>query len=118
MATGDPTGGSTSRPKPLRDKRTLQRYITSLRRWAVLKLWGHGMSFRQIGRRLGISRVAAWKLWWQVYNDQCEYGRAIQLGSEVLDRAQEEAEQGDGLLLLGLEIMANEHFGMEGPALD
>jgi hypothetical protein len=50
------------RPQPLRSRMVVFHLRTHLRREAVARLRMEGMSFRQIGRELGISQVAAWKL--------------------------------------------------------
>lgn len=56
-------------PQPLKSRRVGRRFKTSLRRHAVRRLKLEGKSFREIGRMLEISHVAAWKLWNQVFDD-------------------------------------------------
>ena len=72
------------RPKPLRDAMGRHTYFTLLRRMAVVRLKMHGLSFRQIGVRLGFSHVAAWKLWRQVVDDLQEQDRAFWRGEGIL----------------------------------
>jgi DNA-binding CsgD family transcriptional regulator len=72
------------RKQPLRSRRSAQRLITHLRREAVIRLRLQNQSFRQIGRELGISQVAAWKLWRQVVTDLGERAVARRIGWQIL----------------------------------
>lgn len=72
------------RKQPLRSRRSGQRLITHLRREAVVRLRLQDQSFRQIGRELGISQVAAWKLWRQVVTDLGERAVATRIGWQIL----------------------------------
>ena len=75
------------RKQPLRSRRGHQRVLTHLRREAVIRLRMEGHSFRQIGRELGVSQVAAWKLWRQVVEDLGERAKAERIGWGMLQAA-------------------------------
>lgn len=77
------------RKQPLRSRRSAQRLITHLRREAVVRLRLQNHSFRQIGQELGISQVAAWKLWRQVIDDLGERATAKRAGLRLLYAAVE-----------------------------
>lgn len=72
------------RKQPLRSRRSGQRILTHLRRDAVVRLRLQELSFRQIGQELGISQVAAWKLWRQVVTDLGERAVARRIGWQIL----------------------------------
>jgi len=99
------------RPKPLRDRRSVQRYITGLRRSAVLNLRIQNLSYRDIARRLGISHVAVWKLWHQAFDDFCKRSNALKRGETRLLRSMVAAENGQLDLLDELKQEAIAHFG-------
>lgn len=79
------------RKQPLRSRRSAERLITFLRREAVVRLRLQNQSFRQIGKELGISQVAAWKLWQQVLTDLGERAIARRLGYRLIQSRQLEA---------------------------
>jgi len=72
------------RKQPLRSRRSAQRVLTQLRRDAVVRLRLQERSFRQIGQELGISQVAAWKLWRQVLTDVGERSAARRIGWKLI----------------------------------
>jgi hypothetical protein len=75
------------RPQPLRSRVVVQHFRTHLRREAVTRLRIEGASFRAIGRELGISQVAAWKLWQQTVEDAIEQNLAEREGQRILAEA-------------------------------
>ncbi len=75
------------RPQPLRSRVVVQHFRTHLRREAVTRLRIEGASFRAIGRELGISQVAAWKLWQQTVEDVIEQRLAEVEGQRILAEA-------------------------------
>lgn len=77
----EPRWWKDRRPQPLKSRSTVQHFRTLLRREAVTRLRMEGKSFREIGRELGISQVAAWKLWQQTVEDEIE-----KVGSELEGR--------------------------------
>ena len=83
------------RPQPLKSRCTVQHLRTLLRREAVTRLRMQGRSYRQIGRELGISQVAAWKLWQQTEEDVAELVSAEREGQRLLAEACRQMEQGD-----------------------
>ena len=99
------------RPQPLRGRKSADRVRTLLRRRAVTRLRMEGLSFRRIGRELGISQVAAWKLWRQVMRDVIEVGQAERLGWARLHEAKLRQDAGDGLAALLLLEEAVLGFG-------
>ncbi len=100
------------RPQPLRGRRSVQRLRTALRRDAVARLKMEGMSFRQIGKELGISQVAAWKLWGQVLRDLIEVTHAERVGWSRLAEAQKQEVAGNPEPLLILLDEATHRFGV------
>lgn len=72
------------RKQPLRSRRSAQRFMSHLRRESVIRLRLQNQSFRQIGRELGISQVAVWKLWRQVVTDLGERTAARRAGLRIL----------------------------------
>ncbi len=72
------------RKQPLRSRRSAQRLITHLRREVVIRLRLQSQSFRHIGRELGISQVAAWRLRRQVVADLGERATASRIGWQIL----------------------------------
>lgn len=81
------------RKQPLRSRRSAQRVLTHLRRDAVVRLRLQNNSFRQIGQELGISQVAAWKLWRQVVTDLGERAAAKRIGWQILRERVESASE-------------------------
>lgn len=100
------------RSQPLRNRRTVERLRTLLRRDAVTRVKIGGKSFRQIGKELGISQVAAWKLWHQVLRDVIEIGCAERAGWARLAEAQRKEEAGNPEPLLLLLNEATLTFGV------
>ena len=84
------------RPQPLRSRRSVEHFRALLRRAAVTRLRLEGRSFRQIGRELGISQVAAWKLWHQVVADTVAQAQAEHKGALEFACAVQEQEVGNG----------------------
>jgi hypothetical protein len=71
-----------------------------------------GKSFREIGRELGISQVAAWKLWQQITEDVIKQVYAEREGQRLLVEACRQMELGDGAPFLSIRKRAVEHFGL------
>lgn len=101
------------RPQPLRSRRTSQRFRTLLRREAVIRLKLEGKSFREIGRELRVSHVAAWKLWGQIVTDIIEQVRAEHSGAVALREAHERALGGDDQALWGIHVIAAAGVGVQ-----
>lgn len=104
------------RSQPLRGRRSAERVRTLLRRKAVTRLRMEGLSFRGIGRELGISQVAAWKLWHQVLRDVTEVGRAERAGWERLALARQQQDAGDDLPTVLLLMEASDGLGRRAMA--
>ena len=73
----------------------VQHFRIQLRRVAVTRLRMKGKSFREIGRELGISQVAAWKLWQQTFEDVVEKACAEQEGRLLLIEACRKRDEGE-----------------------
>lgn len=91
----EPRWARDRRPQPLRSRCVVQHFRTQLRRVAVTRLRMKGKSFREIGRELGISQVAAWKLWQQTFEDVVEQACAEEEGRLLLIEAFRKKEEGD-----------------------
>jgi hypothetical protein len=63
--------------------------------WPGTRLRMKARSFREIGRDLGISQIAAWKLWQQTFEDMVEQGDAEQEGRLLLIEAYRKWDEGD-----------------------
>ena len=95
----DPSWCRDRRPQPLRGRMTTCHFRTLLRRAAVARLRMEGRSLRQIGRELGVSQVAAWKLWHQMVEDVIARVSAERRGEHLLRAAcqREDLDNGDQL---------------------
>ena len=100
------------RPQPLKSRCTVQHFRTQLRREAVTRLRMEGKSFREIGRELGISQVAAWKLWQQAVEDEIEQVFAEREGQRCLVEACRKMEEGDPEPFRFLFMKASRRFGV------
>ncbi len=60
------------RKKPLRDRMQRNSLRARMRELQVLNLRLEGLSFRQIGQRLGVSQVAAWRRYWYVMRESAQ----------------------------------------------
>jgi len=100
------------RPQPLRGRRSAERVKTLLRRRAVARLRMGGLSFRKIGRELGISQVAVWKLWKQTMDDMIAWSRAERQGRRLLAEAYGWMQQGDAEHFRALFQVAVRGFGV------
>jgi len=69
--------------------------------------------FREIGRELGISQVAAWKLWQQVMEDQVERGQAEVFGARLWQEIHQKADDGDFSALAAAFDRVARHFGIQ-----
>ncbi|RYD67799.1 MAG: hypothetical protein EOP83_02015 [Verrucomicrobiaceae bacterium] len=90
---------------------SIQHFRTMLRREAVVRLRMDGKSFRKIGRELGISQVAAWKLWHQVVGDEIEKVFAERGGRQLLQEAFDLDQSGTSLELSNLRQLVIARFG-------
>jgi DNA-binding CsgD family transcriptional regulator len=100
------------RPQPLRSRRVVQRVWTILRRNIVTRLKVSGKSYRAIGRELGVSHVAAWKLWHQVVDDHCAQALAESAGWKRLRDARTCLDVGDSSEFRILWSEAARRFGV------
>jgi hypothetical protein len=99
-------------PQPLKSRCAVQHFRTHLRREAVTRLRMEGKSFRQIGRELGISQVAAWKLWQQTVEDVIEQVCAEREGQRLLVEACRQIELGEDAPFRSLQRRVVERFGL------
>lgn len=99
------------RRQPLKSRKSMQHFETTLRRVAVRRLRLEGWSFRRIGRELGISQVAAWKFWKQWQEDEITRIQAELDGTEQLLVALEHLDAGDPLPLGELTERVSAQFG-------
>ena len=90
---------------------SVQHFRTMLRREAVVRLRMEGKSFRQIGRELGISQVAAWKLWHQVVEDEIEKVFTERGGRQLLQEAFAMDQAGTPVELNQLRQLVIARFG-------
>jgi len=100
------------RPQPLRSRRSVEHFRTLLRRVAVTRLRLEGCSFRQIGRELDVSQVAAWKLWQQVVEDVSAQVQAEHRGVRNLEFAAQQKETGNDAEMEKLRSQVRQHFGI------
>lgn len=100
------------RPQPLRSRVVVQHFRTHLRREAVSRLRMEGGWFRAIGRELGISQVAAWKLWQQTVEDAIEQHLAEREGQRILSEAGRRMAKGDTAPFNELCSRATRQFGI------
>lgn len=100
------------RPQPLRSRRVVQHTWTILRRNTVTRLKMSGKSYRAIGRELGVSHVAAWKLWQQMVDDLCEQAIAERVGWERLRGACALMDAGDSTEVRVMWKQAARRFGV------
>jgi hypothetical protein len=103
---------SDHRPQPLRSRSTVQHFRTLLRREAVSRLRMKGESFRAIGRELGISQVAVWKLWKQTMDDLIDQSHAERKGRRLLAEAYRRMQEGDAEHFRVLFRCAVRRFGV------
>jgi hypothetical protein len=71
-----------------------------------------GKSFREIGRELGISQVAAWKLWQQTMEDVIEQACAEREGLRRLAEAWQQLDVGDEAPIRRLRADAARVYGI------
>jgi hypothetical protein len=107
----EPRWSRDRRPQPLRSRMGVRHMRTMLRREAVARLRMEGKSFRQIGRELGVSQVAAWKLWQQLVEDEIEKVFAERHGERLLAEAWEQVESGRATELNRLRDLVSAHLG-------
>lgn len=78
----------------------------------VHRLRMEGKSFREIGRGIGVSQVAAWKLWQQTVEDVADQVFAEQEGLRLLIEACRKRDAGDPEPLRRLFQKVSGRFGV------
>jgi hypothetical protein len=78
---------------------------------AVTRLKVSGKSYRAIGRELGVSHVAVWKLWQQMVDDLCAQAIAETVGWQRLHDAYACLNAGDATKFRVLWSQAAHRFG-------
>lgn len=101
------------RPQPLRSRRMVQHIRTIIRRAAVTRLKLNDTSYRTFGRELGISHVAAWKLWQQMVNNVCARALAESVRWKRLSGACALLDAGDSSEFRVMWKQAAHRFGVK-----
>jgi hypothetical protein len=107
----EPVWWRDRRPQPLRSRMTTCHFRTLLRREAVARLRMKGRSFRQIGRELGVSQVAARKLWNQIVEDVIARVSAERRGEQILGAACQQRDAVSGEQLRRIWEIVGSRFG-------